>query len=202
MGGIYVMKYLNEMFERGEKPSFSGIASLCSVPPTGNVPGTFRTLRRSIRDAYRITVGFVLKKVNTDASICRQCFFGGEPKILEDGTADDFGVSDEDVARYQSYFERDSKAVLDVSDLSKRLPAKNADGNGRAPFVRDLPPCLVVGAKDDFIVDEVANKETATYYGLDDPIYVDSPHDVMLTRKWQNGADVLKEWIQEKILVK
>jgi pimeloyl-ACP methyl ester carboxylesterase len=204
IGGIYVMKYLEQLYQResGKKPIelFSGIASLCSVPPSGNGKSTLRLMRRSLRDAYQITVGFVLKKVNTDVSICRQCFFGGEAKV--DGTIDDFGVSDDDIVRYQGYFARDSKIVLDVSDLSRRLPSKHVDDNGRAPFVTYLPPCLVVGAKDDFIVDEVANMETAKYYGVDCPVYVDSPHDIMLTRKWQNGALVLKEWIENKVLGK
>ena len=206
MGGINVMKYLDELHQTGSdnKPMdvFSGIVSMCSVPPSGNGKSTVRVLRRSLKDAYRITVGFVLKKVNTDPSICRQCFFGGEPKQIDDSTVDDLGVSDEDLARYQSYFARDSVATLDVSDLSRRLPSKHVDKDGRAPFVNDLPPCLVVGATDDFIVDQVANEETAKYYGLQQPVYVDSPHDVMLTRKWENGAKVLKAWIEENVLGK
>ena len=176
------------------------MASMCSVAPSGNGKSTMRVMWRSLKDAYRITVGFVAKRVNTDASICRQCFFGGEPKLLEDGTLDDMGVSDEELARYQSYFERDSKAVLDVMDLSKVLPSKEVDKEGRAPFAQELPPCLVVGASDDFIVDNVAVMETTKYYGLDEPVYVDSPHDVMMTRKWRNGADALKAWIEQDVL--
>jgi Alpha/beta hydrolase family len=203
MGGINTMKFLQEQYSQNNtKPldCFSGIASICSVPPSGNGKSTMRVLRRSFRDAYRITVGFVLKKVNTDVSICRDCFFGGEPKVLDDSSLDDFGVSAEDVTRYQGYFERDSKATLDVSDLSRRLPSKDVDKQGRAPFVSDLPPCLVVGANDDFIVDRVANLETANYYGLEKPIYVDSPHDVMLGRKWKNGAQTLHHWIEQEVL--
>lgn len=203
MGGINTMKFLQEEYSQNNtKPSelFAAIVSFCSVPPSGNGKSTMRVLRRSLRDAYRITVGFVMKKVTTDASICRDCFFGGEPIVLDDSTIDDFGVSDADVKRYQGYFERDSRATLDVSDLSRRLPSKDVDKEGRAPFVSDLPPCLVVGAKDDFIVDKIANVETATYYGLEGPVYVDSPHDVMLGRKWKNGAETLHHWIQQKVL--
>ena len=108
MGGIIVMKYLDEIASRSDgkkkKPNevFSGIVSMSSVPPSGNSKTTMRYLRRSLIDTYRITVGFVLKKVITDDSICRECFFGGEKQVLEDSTIDDFGVSDEDLARYQS----------------------------------------------------------------------------------------------------
>jgi pimeloyl-ACP methyl ester carboxylesterase len=202
MGGIYVMKYLEEAWKQGKKPNelFAGIVSFCSTPPSGNGRSTMRVLRRSLRNAYKITVGFVLKKVNTDAATCRLCFFGGEPKLLDDGTIDDLGVSDDDLARYQSYFERDSHAVLDVSDLSRVLPSKLVDEKGRSPFVNDLPPCLVVGATDAFIVDEIGNEETSRYYGLDRPVYIDSPHDIMLTRKWRNGADTLLDWVKKNVL--
>ncbi len=205
MGGIIVMKYLDELFSRQgskTKPNqvFSAIVSMCSVPPSGNSKTTMRYLRRSLLDTYKITVGFVLKKVITDDAICRDCFFGGEKKIREDATVDDLGVSDEDLTRYQGYFERDSKATLDVTDLAKNAPSKTTDEKGRAPFLADLPPCLVIGATDDFIVDEVANDETATYYGVDNPVYVDSPHDIMVGRKWKNGANALHEWIEETLL--
>jgi len=196
MGGIIVMKYLDELHAKQPttKPNqvFSGIVSMCSVPPSGNSKTTMRYLRRSLLDTYKITVGFVLKKVITDDTICRECFFGG--------TIDDFGISDEDLARYQSYMERDSRATLDVVDLGKRAPSKTANQDGRAPFRSDLPPCLVIGARNDFIVDEIANAETATYYGVDQPVYIDSPHDVMVGRNWKNGASALYDWIETTLL--
>jgi len=203
MGGIIVMKYLDELFakQRSRKQPndvFSGIVSMCSVPPSGNSKTTMRYLRRSLVDTYKITVGFVLRKVITNDAICRDCFFGGAKQVSEENsTIDDFGVSDEDLKRYQGYFERDSRAILDVSDLAKRAPSKTADEDGRAPFLADLPPCLVIGATDDFIVDEVANAETAVYYGVDQPVYVKSPHDIMVGRNWRNGADTLNAWIEE-----
>lgn len=115
---------------------------------------------------------------------------------LSDGTVDDFGVSDQDIERYQKYFKRDTEATIDISDLLKHLPSAAAV-DGRAPFVSMLPPCLVVGANRDFIVDKEGVEETAYYYGLDAPLIIDSPHDVMLGRNWQNGADAIHNWIQE-----
>jgi hypothetical protein len=58
----------------------------------------------------------------------------------------------------------------------------------------------VIGAKDDFIVDLQGTCETATYYGLDEPVIVDSPHDVMLGAKWENTALVIHNWIQENVV--
>jgi hypothetical protein len=75
-----------------------------------------------------------------------------------------------------------------------------ADKNGRAPFVDQLPPALVMGAKDDFLVDEIGLEETAAYFGLEQPLIVDSPHDVMLGAKWRNGADALDAWLAASII--
>jgi pimeloyl-ACP methyl ester carboxylesterase len=197
-GGICVMKFLENC---GKKPldQFSGIISICSVPPSGNGRMTMRFLRRSLSDSWKITAGFAMKKCIQDASLCRELFFGGEPKVLEDGSVDDFGVSDEDIQRYQGYFARDTTATIDLMDLAKSLPSKKTDKKGRAPFVNDLPPCLVMAGTDDFVVDPEANLETAKYYGLEEPVFVDSPHDVMLGRKWQNAADTIHNWVQENV---
>jgi len=68
----------------------------------------------------------------------------------------------------------------------------------------------VIGATDDFIVDEISNMETAMYYAVDNnndknkgqgqPVYIDSYHDVMLGSKWKNGASTLKEWIEDTVV--
>jgi len=63
--------------------------------------------------------------------------------------------------------------------LSKKLPSAHVDSYGKATFVEKLPSALVVGAEDDFIVDEEGIDETARYFGVN-PVFVDSPHDVRL----------------------
>ena len=197
-GGIVVMKYLEECSMK-PKELFAGLITMCSVPPSGNGKLTLRYLKRSIRDSWKITAGFAMKKCTSDASLCRDLFFGGSPVVLDDGTVDDFGVSDSDIERYQAYFKRDTDATIDLLDLGRKLPSFQSDKEGRAPFVNDLPPTLVIGASDDFIVDEQANMETAKYFGLEAPIIVDSPHDVMLGRKWKNCADAIHKFIEEQI---
>jgi len=67
--------------------------------------------------------------------------------------------------------------------------------SGKAPFVRELPPCLVLGATDDKIVDKEGLQETADYFGLSKYELVDAPHDVMLGAKWENSAKLLDEWV-------
>jgi pimeloyl-ACP methyl ester carboxylesterase len=192
-GGLAVMKAFEE---DGTMPSkFGGIVMMCCVPPSGNGKMTMRYLRRSLIDSYKITAGFAMKRCLKNEDLCRQLFFGGKKTTLEDGSIEDYGVSDSDVKRYQEYFARDSEATIDLLDLAKKLPSSKADGNGRAPFVSVLPPCLVMGAKDDFIVDKEGVEETARYFGLDRPTIVDSPHDVMLGAKWENAANELSTWL-------
>jgi len=200
-GGLTIMKWLEEYYgeeeeEEGESDNkqqsinLAGVSLLCSVPPSGNGPMTLRFLFRSIRDSWKITAGFVLKKAITDKANCRELFFGGEDY--------DNGVSDEDIERFQGYFDRDTVATIDLSDLAKKLPSIKADKEfGRAPFVNKLPSrSLVIAASNDFIVDEEGSRETAKYLGLGSPVIVDSPHDVMLGKNWKNGADAVLEWVQ------
>jgi pimeloyl-ACP methyl ester carboxylesterase len=198
-GGILFMKYL-EGCDKKPSSQFSGIITMCSVPPSGYGKMAKRQMWRSFSHVWKIIKAVPMKKATTDALLCRELFFGGEPRVRDDGTVDDYGVSDDDIARYQGHFARDTKATVDTSDLAKHLPSKNTDSNGRAPFVSDLPPVLVIGATYDFLVDFEGNLETAKYYGLEEPVLVDSPHDVMLGRKWQNCAGTIHHWIQESIV--
>ena len=142
-----------------------------------------------------------MKKCLTDATLCRQLFFGGEAIVKDDGTVEDYGVSDDDIERYQSYFARDSAATIDLVDLARKLPSATTMPGGRAAFVDDsFPPCLVVGASDDYLVDREGLEETARYFGVSEPLIVDSPHDVMLGSKWENAANALNQWLQANVV--
>ena len=192
-GSLAVMKDLEIYPERGRQ--LSGVAVLCGVPPSGNGKLTLRTLKRSLKDSWKITAGFAMKRCNKKPELCRDLFFGGPIYKREDGTVEDHGISDEDVLRYQSYFARDSAATIDLLDLAKILPSAAAV-DGMAPFLKELPPAFVLGATRDFIVDEEGNLETAMYFGLEEPVMVDSPHDVMLGSNWRNAADALADWLE------
>lgn len=195
-GGLAVMKALEDDPTICSK--ISGIVMMCSVPPSGNGKMTMRYLKRSLVDSYKITVGFAMKRCLQNEDLCRQLFFGGSKKVFPDGSIEDYGVSDADVKRFQEYFARDSAATIDLLDLAKKLPSQRVV-NGRAPFVDALPPCLVIGAIDDFIVDKEGVAETATYFGVARPIMVDSPHDVMLGSKWKHAAEELSRWLKQTL---
>ena len=196
-GGLTIMKWLETFYgeeNNAEKESgidLAGVAFLCSVPPSGNGPMTLRYLFRSFSDSWKITAGFAMKKAINDKDLCRTLFFGG--------IEDDNGIADEDVERYQSYFARDTVATIDLADLASKLPSLMADKqSGKAPFVEMLQSkSLVMGASDDFIVDREGLEETAKYMGLESPVIVESPHDIMIGKKWKNGADAIFDWVQK-----
>jgi len=54
-GGLAIMKLMESDPSRAS--DLSGIAVMCSVPPSGNGPMTMRYLRRSLRDSAKITAG-------------------------------------------------------------------------------------------------------------------------------------------------
>jgi pimeloyl-ACP methyl ester carboxylesterase len=197
-GGLTVMKYLerNLISEEGyplDKSEvcipLSGVVLMCSVPPSGNKDMTFRFLRRSLVDAWKITLGLAMKKCITDEKLCRDLFFDPYEKDGNDC------ISDDDIRRIQGYFKRDTVATIDLMDLAKKLPSKNVDDNGIATFFETFPPSLVIGASDDFIVDREGVEETARYFGVK-PTIVSSSHDVMLGGRWKNGAEAIQKWLE------
>ena len=190
-GGLAVMKLIEED-PSAAQAKLGGAALLCSVPPSGNGKMTMRFLRRSLKDSWKITAGLAMKKCNDDPVLCRELFFGsGDDE-------DDLGVTDEDIERYQANFRRDVDATINLGDLAKKLPSACAEKDGKAYFASYLPPSLVVGAIDDFIVDKEGVEETARFFDVE-PVLVDSPHDVMLTNKWQNGADAILNWLERDV---
>lgn len=195
-GGLSIMKYLEEYPSKG-LDTIGGAVIMCSVPPSGNGKMTMRFLKNSLRASWKITKGLAMKKVLDDPNLCRELFFGGLDY--------DHGVSDADITRYRSYFARDSEATIDLMDLAKKLPSSQTNENGQALFLsknpnQPTPPFLVVGATEDFIVDQKGVEETAAYFGADMK-FVDSPHDVMLGEKWKNAAEDIHLWIQQRIKV-
>jgi hypothetical protein len=192
------MKWLEKYYSSSDRAdvNLAGVGLLCSVPPSGNGPMTLRYLLRSFKDSYKITVGFAMKKAIVDKTLCRELFFGGDEV--------ESGISDEQLEKYQSYFERDTVATIDLRDLAGKLPSKLVDKtSGKAPFADDLRSLalkpFVLGATGDFIVDKEGVIETCKYMGLDvqeDVKMIDSPHDVMLGAKWMNGAEAILKWIE------
>ena len=196
--GLYVMKYLEQEYfknngRRGGFGLLGGIICLCCIPPSGMKSLTTRCLyRRPWKDTWDIIKGLAMKRCLYDVSLCRKLFFDND-------------TSEEDIQRYQTYFRRDGLVTIDLANLKKELPSLKCDKEGRAPFVTsdDFPPALVIGAKHDFIVDLQATIETCKYFGVssndDDEqlVMVDSPHDIMLGKAWEETANIINNWISK-----
>ena len=71
-GGMVAMK----MMEREElRRQVSGVALLCSVPPSGNGPMTQRFVAQDLCGSLKIVWGFVLKGATLSPTTCRELFF-------------------------------------------------------------------------------------------------------------------------------
>jgi len=204
-GGLAIMKYLEknllprlnaDALSSADLP-ISGVVSMCSVPPSGNGKMTMRFLKRSLKDSWKVTAGLAMKKCITDETLCRELFFDDNSELAD-------GVSNDDLKRIQGYFKRDTIATIDLVDLAKQLPSIHTDEVGKAKFLEyncTTPtslPSLVLGAKDDFIVDEEGVLELAKYYGVKAVMFC-SPHDAMLGFRWRNAADKVKSFLDEEI---
>ena len=174
-GGASVLKYL----EAGHPAS--GAVLLCSVPPSGNSAMTLRFLRRSLRQAFAITRGFALKTAATNLNDCRALFF-------------DERSSDAELSAFLPRLEADSQVGLDLRYFNANLPSAAATPDSRAAWLPSAPPCLVIGAERDAVVDVVGVEETAHFLGIDGAELFDLPHDVMLCHGWEAPADRVIEW--------
>lgn len=200
-GGLAIMRFLEQNLLSGDKSCkdlpISGQVSMCSVPPSGNGKLTMRYLRRSLRDSWKVTAGLAMKKCISDEALCRELFFD-EDRDQEDG------ISDDELRQIQGFFQRDTVATIDLMDLAKQLPSTCTDENGRATFLQfqdDQTPVLkslVIGAIDDFIVDQMGVEELATYYGVE-AVMVESAHDVMLGSRWRNAAELIQSFLEKQL---
>jgi alpha-beta hydrolase superfamily lysophospholipase len=194
IGGIITMKILESEVARNSL--LGGAALLCSVPPSGNGPMTGRFLRRDLRKAFKIVQGFVFKKALTDIENARTLFFD----------SDKVSCTDEEVCYHMKKFEKDSKVSLDLADFAPILPSVTMDKiSGGAAWLKEvkketlsLKRC-VLGAGEDYIVDEEGIEEVAKYMGVNKSMIDGAPHDVMLGGQWRKTADVLENWLESCI---
>jgi len=160
----------------------AGVALLCSVPPSGNKPGTARVVRRSLREAWLITKAFALKTAATDRGDANAVFFNGE---LGDAAAE----------RYRALLFADSRKGLDLGDYQRSLPRWPAVGGRWAAGPPDLKS-LVVGCGADRVVDAEALAETAAFLGVEPVVLPGAPHDLMLAPSVEKEAcDVVGKWL-------
>ena len=157
-------------------PNVKGAAFLCSVPPSGNGPMALRYLQSNLGLSYKVTRGLAAKGVCREEALARELFF-------------DDSMEEKELQYWMKGFERDSRVTIDLGDLSSKLPGK--DGDLSACGV----PLLVLGASGDRVVDRGGVLELASFAGVE-PVFVDSPHDVMLGGKAGNAAGELEAFLK------
>lgn len=183
-GGMVAMKLLELQSVRNK---LSGVALLCSVPPSGNGDMAMRFLQRRPCASLQILLGFVLKTAARSLWSCRKLFF-------------DSTVSSSDINLYMRRFQADSRVGLNLLALKEVLPSKvSADQDGRASWLKNddglIPARFVLHAARDYLVDEQGAMETASYLGCGAAILADAYHDVMLGPRWPAAAAMVAAWI-------
>ncbi|KAG8478070.1 hypothetical protein CXB51_027371 [Gossypium anomalum] len=170
-GGLIIQYYLANM--RNEL--HYGAALICSVPPSGNSGLVWRYLFSKPIAAFKVTRSLAAKAFQTSLSLCRETFFSA---TMEDNL----------VLRYQELMKESSRVPLfDLRKLNESLPV---------PKMTDCSTeILVLGAKDDFIVDAEGLNETGRFYNVT-PICIEGvAHDMMLDCSWGEGANVILSWL-------
>ncbi|VYS68595.1 unnamed protein product [Arabidopsis thaliana] len=180
-GGLIVQYYLanivNEQSLGTENafPELSGAVMVCSVPPSGNSGLVLRYLFSKPVAAFKVTLSLAAKGFQKSIPLCRETFFSQ-------------AMDDQLVKRYQDLMSESSRMPLfDLRKLNASLPVPKPMENSTK--------VLVLGAKDDFIVDDEGLKETGRFYEVEPVCIKGIAHDMMLDCSWEKGAKVLLSWL-------
>jgi len=156
-------------------PELSGAVMVCSVPPSGNSGLVLRYLFSKPVAAFKVTLSLAAKGFQKSIPLCRETFFSQ-------------AMDDQLVKRYQDLMSESSRIPLfDLRKLNASLPVPKPMENSTK--------VLVLGAKDDFIVDDEGLKETGRFYEVEPVCIKGVAHDMMLDCSWEKGAKVLLSWL-------
>ncbi|KAK9114993.1 hypothetical protein Syun_021790 [Stephania yunnanensis] len=178
-GGLIVQSYISDMingqFSGNSNPKLAGSALVCSVPPSGNSGLVWRYLFSKPVAAFKVTLSLAAKGFATSLPLCKETFFSKE-------------MDDHLAQSYQELMKESSRmSLFDLKKLNASLPVRSVP--------KSSVNILVVGASNDFIVDNEGLCETAKFYGVI-PICVEGvAHDIMLDCSWEKGARVILSWL-------
>ncbi|XP_024028891.1 uncharacterized protein LOC21385944 [Morus notabilis] len=180
-GGLIIQSYIANLKNdqllgtRNLYPELTGAALVCSVPPSGNSGLVWRYLFTKPIAAYKVTRSLAAKAFQTSLPLCKETFFSAT-------------MEDQLVLRYQELMKESSRMPLfDLRKLNASLPVPSVP--------KSSIEILVLGAKDDFIVDMEGLKETGKFYGVS-PVCIEGvAHDMMLDCSWEKGAKVILSWL-------
>ncbi|KAM6567274.1 hypothetical protein CsatA_026402 [Cannabis sativa] len=180
-GGLIIQYYIASI-KNGQSlgmenlyPELGGAVLVCSVPPSGNSGLVWRYLFSKPIAAFKVTRSLAAKAFQTSLPLCRETFFSAN-------------MEDQLVLRYQELMKESSRMPLfDLRKLNASLPVPSVP--------KSSIELLVLGAKNDFIVDTEGLNETGKFYGVS-PVCVEGvAHDMMLDCSWEKGAKVILSWL-------
>ncbi|KAJ6825693.1 uncharacterized protein M6B38_377060 [Iris pallida] len=187
-GGLIVQSYISNIKNKYSShyssssgrddlhPPLAGAVLICSVPPSGNSGLVWRYLLSKPIAAIKVTLSLAAKAFANSLPLCKETFFSST-------------IDDHLVQRYQTLMRESSKLPLfDLKKLNRSLPVPSISENSV-----DL---LVIGASDDFIVDEEGLHETAKFYSTSPVCIQGVAHDMMLDSSWEKGAEIILSWIR------
>ncbi|XP_022927237.1 uncharacterized protein LOC111434144 isoform X2 [Cucurbita moschata] len=178
-GGLIVQYYIaNSKYDDFSErlfPRLTGAVLVCSVPPSGNSGLVKRYLFTKPIAAFKVTLSLAAKAFQTSLPLCKETFFSAT-------------MEDRLVSRYQELMKESSRMPLfDLRKLNASLPVPS--------LPKSCMEVLVLGASDDFIVDDEGLNETGRFYSVT-PICIQGvAHDMMLDCSWQKGADAILTWL-------
>ncbi|KAK9091322.1 hypothetical protein Sjap_024499 [Stephania japonica] len=178
-GGLIVQSYISDMingqFSGSSNPKLAGAVLVCSVPPSGNSGLAWRYLFSKPVAAIKVTLSLAAKGFATFLPLFKETFFSKE-------------MDDHLTQSYQELMKESSRmSLFDLKKLNASLPVRSVP--------KSSVNILIVGASNDFIVDNEGLCETAKFYGVT-PICIEGvAHDIMLDCSWEKGARVILSWL-------
>ena len=175
-GGLVAQK----VYAEDERNLVSSLVLLASVPPTGNGEMVKRFLKDDLWKSLKITWAFIAKTFSTDVDSCRECFFSET-------------VDEREVEEYRKLIAASStKRLLDMRRLNQSLPIKITASSRKAGSNN----VLVIGGRDDYVVDIQGLRETAAFWNTSNLKVLDGlAHDVMLDTKQAQVANEILAFV-------
>ena len=147
---------------------------LASVPPTGVLRTTLSIVRRHPLPFLKANATLQLYPIVGTPALTREAFFPAD-------------MPQEEVQRYFGLIQNESyRAFLDMMVFSLPRPA------------RVKTPMLVLGAENDTIFTPKEVRATARAYHTEATIFPSMAHDMMLGDGWQDVADHMLRWLNER----
>lgn len=151
-----------------------GAVLLSSPAPSGLLPTALRIARRQPLAFVKTTLTLCLQPVIATPQMAREAFFSPD-------------FPDEELLPYWKQMQDESyMALLDMVALDRPDPA------------RLKTPLLVLGAARDNMLKPREIEATARAYHTQAVIVPDVAHNSMLEQHWQNAADRILAWLNER----